>query len=75
MTVAIVDYGSGNLHSAEKSFQRMSRETTGETVLVTADAEAVRKKSSVTPPPRVSAVFGQAAASSGVAPRFAEFAS
>ncbi len=43
MTVAIVDYGSGNLHSAEKSFQRMSRETTGETIVVTADADVVRR--------------------------------
>ena len=43
MTVAIVDYGSGNLHSAEKSFQRMSRQTTGEEIVVTADAEAVRR--------------------------------
>ena len=43
MTVAIIDYGSGNLHSAEKAFQRMSRETTGEPVVVTADAEEVRR--------------------------------
>ena len=26
MTTVIVDYESGNLHSAEKSFQRMARE-------------------------------------------------
>ncbi len=43
MTVAIIDYGSGNLHSAAKSFQRMSKETTGEAIVVTADAEVVRK--------------------------------
>ena len=43
MTVAIIDYGSGNLHSAAKSFQRMSREGTGEEILVTADADAVRR--------------------------------
>lgn len=43
MTVAIIDYGSGNLHSAEKAFQRMSREGAGETVVVTADAEIVRR--------------------------------
>ncbi|MEM7545550.1 MAG: imidazole glycerol phosphate synthase subunit HisH [Pseudomonadota bacterium] len=43
MTVAIIDYGSGNLHSAEKSFQRMSAETTGEPIVVTADAEVVRR--------------------------------
>ena len=39
MTVAIIDYGSGNLHSAEKAFQRMSRETTGEAIVVTEDPE------------------------------------
>ncbi|QIE56931.1 imidazole glycerol phosphate synthase subunit HisH [Pikeienuella piscinae] len=43
MTVAIVDYGSGNLHSAEKAFQRMSREGTGEAITVTADPEIVRR--------------------------------
>lgn len=43
MTVAIVDYGSGNLHSAEKAFQRMSREGAGEQVIVTSDAEVVRR--------------------------------
>ncbi len=43
MTVAIVDYDSGNLHSAEKAFQRMSREGAGAPVIVTRDPEAVRK--------------------------------
>ncbi|MEO1610963.1 MAG: imidazole glycerol phosphate synthase subunit HisH [Pseudomonadota bacterium] len=43
MSVAIIDYGSGNLHSAAKSFQRMSDETTGEEILVTSDADAVRR--------------------------------
>lgn len=43
MTVAIIDYGSGNLHSAEKTFQRMSREGAGEAIVVTSDAEAVRR--------------------------------
>ncbi len=37
MTVAIVDYGSGNLHSAAKAFERMADEH----VLVTADPAAV----------------------------------
>lgn len=41
-TTAIVDYGSGNLRSAEKSFQRMAGET-GAEIVVTADAEAVRR--------------------------------
>ena len=43
MTVAIIDYGSGNLRSAEKAFQRMSAETTGEEIVVSADADIVRK--------------------------------
>ena len=42
-TVAIIDYGSGNLRSAAKAFERASRETeAGAAVLVTADPEAVR---------------------------------
>ncbi len=42
MTTVIVDYESGNLHSAEKSFQRMARETgTGGPVVVSGDPEAV----------------------------------
>ena len=40
MTVAIIDYGSGNLHSAAKAFERAARET-GDTILVTSDADAV----------------------------------
>ncbi|WP_339949661.1 imidazole glycerol phosphate synthase subunit HisH [uncultured Albimonas sp.] len=41
---AIVDYGSGNLHSVAKSFERMSREAgAGGPVVVTADAETVRR--------------------------------
>ena len=44
MTVAIVDYGSGNLRSAAKALERAARELgVDETVLVTADPEAVRK--------------------------------
>lgn len=43
MTCAIVDYSSGNLHSAEKSFQRMARETDAGPVVVTADPDVVRK--------------------------------
>jgi len=37
----IVDYKSGNLHSAEKSFQRMARETDAGKVLVTSDPDIV----------------------------------
>jgi glutamine amidotransferase len=41
-TVAIVDYGSGNLRSAAKAFERAAREAaTGHTVVVTSDPEVV----------------------------------
>lgn len=43
MTTVIVDYASGNLHSAEKSFQRMSRETGAGPVTVSADPETVAR--------------------------------
>jgi glutamine amidotransferase len=44
MTVAIIDYGSGNLRSAAKAFERASRENgfTGD-IVVTADADLVAK--------------------------------
>ena len=43
-TVAIIDYGSGNLRSAAKAFERAARESgTGDTVLVTDDVEVVRR--------------------------------
>jgi imidazole glycerol-phosphate synthase subunit HisH len=40
VNVAIIDYGSGNLKSAAKAFERAAR-ATGDTVGVTADADAV----------------------------------
>ena len=41
-TVAIVDYGSGNLRSAAKAFERAAREAgTNHTVLVTSEPKAV----------------------------------
>lgn len=44
MTVAIVDYGSGNLHSAAKAFERAAREEgLDQPILVTSDPDAVRK--------------------------------
>ncbi len=44
MTVAIIDYGSGNLHSAAKAFERAAREADlDETIQVTADPEAVAR--------------------------------
>ena len=42
MTVAIVDYGSGNLHSAAKAFERAAR-SSGQTITVTNDPEVVRR--------------------------------
>jgi glutamine amidotransferase len=43
MTVAIIDYGSGNLHSAAKAFERAAAEAgTGDRILVTSDPQAVR---------------------------------
>ncbi len=42
MLTAIVDYESGNLHSAEKAFQRMAQETGAGTVQVTSDPDVVR---------------------------------
>ncbi|MDB5540102.1 MAG: Imidazole glycerol phosphate synthase subunit HisH [Devosia sp.] len=43
-TVAIIDYGSGNLRSAAKAFERAARETgTGDIILVTDDVDAVRR--------------------------------
>ena len=44
MTVAIVDYGSGNLHSAKKAFERVAHENGfAQEIVVTADPDAVRK--------------------------------
>jgi glutamine amidotransferase len=42
MSVAIVDYGSGNLHSAAKAFERAARESGhGEPIVVTSDPAKV----------------------------------
>ncbi|MEM0943818.1 MAG: imidazole glycerol phosphate synthase subunit HisH [Pseudomonadota bacterium] len=41
MSCVIVDYGSGNLHSAEKAFQRMARP--GQEIRVSADPEDVAR--------------------------------
>ncbi len=43
-SVAIIDYGSGNLRSAQKAFERADREAgTGYEIVVTADVELVRR--------------------------------
>ena len=43
MLTVLVDYDSGNLHSAEKAFQRMAAETGGGAVLVTSRPEDVAR--------------------------------
>ena len=43
MQTVIVDYESGNLHSAEKAFQRMALEVGAGRVSVTSDPEVVRR--------------------------------
>ena len=51
MTVAIVDYGSGNLHSAAKAFERAARESgSDQPIMVTNDPEKVRKADRVVLP-------------------------
>ena len=51
MNVAIVDYGSGNLHSAAKAFERAARESgRDQPILVTADPDAVRRADRVVLP-------------------------
>jgi glutamine amidotransferase len=51
VSVAIVDYGSGNLHSAAKAFERAARDSNyaGE-IVVTSDPEAVRRADRVVLP-------------------------
>ncbi len=43
MLTAIIDYDSGNLHSAEKAFQKMAAETGAGDVVVTSDADTVAR--------------------------------
>ena len=42
MLTAIIDYGSGNLHSALKAFERMAGVVSSETVVVTSDPGTVK---------------------------------
>jgi imidazole glycerol-phosphate synthase subunit HisH len=43
VSVAIIDYGSGNLHSAAKAFERAARENgSSQPIVVTSDPETVR---------------------------------
>jgi glutamine amidotransferase len=51
LSVAIIDYGSGNLHSAAKAFERAARESGHESPIhVTDDPEVVRKADQVVLP-------------------------
>lgn len=47
--VAIIDYGSGNLHSAEKAFEKVARDT-GHLVIVTDDPKEVKSASHIVLP-------------------------
>ena len=50
MITAIVDYNSGNLRSAEKSFQRMATELNAGEIVVTPDPDVVRRADRVVLP-------------------------
>jgi imidazole glycerol-phosphate synthase subunit HisH len=51
VSVAIVDYGSGNLHSVAKAFERAARESGHDApILVTRDPEVVRRAERVVLP-------------------------
>ncbi|PZX17669.1 glutamine amidotransferase [Palleronia aestuarii] len=50
MLTVLIDTDSGNLHSAEKAFQRMARETDAGTVLVSANPEDVARADRVVLP-------------------------
>ncbi len=43
MLTALVDYNSGNLHSAHKAFERMARESDGGTIVVTSEPDVVAR--------------------------------
>lgn len=50
MTTVIVDYNSGNLRSAEKSFQRMAAEVGSGKVVVSSDPDVVRRSDRIVLP-------------------------
>jgi glutamine amidotransferase len=51
VTVAIIDYGSGNLHSAAKAFERAAQESGhGQPIVLTRDPDAVRRADRVVLP-------------------------
>ena len=43
MTTALVDYDSGNLHSAQKAFERMAAEVGAGPIIVTGDPDVVAR--------------------------------
>ncbi|KJZ19807.1 imidazole glycerol phosphate synthase subunit HisH [Loktanella sp. S4079] len=43
MITALIDYDSGNLHSAQKAFERMTKEVDGGEIVVTSDPDVVSK--------------------------------
>jgi glutamine amidotransferase len=64
MLTVLVDYDSGNLHSAEKAFQRMSAEVGGGDILVTSRPEDVARADRIVLPgdgafPACRAALGQ----------------
>jgi len=50
VTTVLIDYDSGNLHSAQKAFERMARETDAGAVRVTSDPDVVRNADRVVLP-------------------------
>ena len=50
MLTVLIDYGAGNLHSAEKAFQRMAREVEAGEVIVSDRAEDVARADRVVLP-------------------------
>ena len=50
MTTVLIDYDSGNLHSAQKAFERMAKEVDGGEIVVTSDADVVSKADRVVLP-------------------------
>ena len=54
MKTVIIDYGSGNLHSALKSFQKVANFNNKGDVLLTSDAKIVRSADKIVLPGAVS---------------------
>lgn len=50
MTTVLIDYDSGNLHSAQKAFERMAREVSAGDVIVTSDPDVVARAGRVVLP-------------------------